>query len=195
MSSLFSSIISEITGQAAFVITSDATGLPIWKNAKIVSVEINSTSDNTDHPVSTNELSGPITFALLAPADYNSIKILKPSHLRLTVICPDLSTIESILTNYADTQFTCSITTKSVIIKSMCIATVEIEQTPQMLSATRVTMILEQVLLSEAAAAGFLPSQDADASMYGVLVQTPTPITQTVSGLYTKVSQYVSGLL
>jgi hypothetical protein len=190
---IISSIIDSISGQSGLSIINDETGQSVWQTAKCVSLEIGSESANTDQPAAPIALSDPNTFNYLSADNIKALKIIKPSRVRIIFICPDLSSIEHILDNFNDTRFTCSITTKAVIISSMCPTEITVDQNPQMLSATRLTMSLEQASLPQALT--YFPFQNADISTYGEQIQTPQTLTQTVSGLYTKISNTISRLI
>jgi hypothetical protein len=191
--SIVSSILDFVNGQAGLSVINDFTGSTVWTNAKCASLEIDSESANTDHPTAAIVLSEPVTFNNLSEDNIITLKIIKPSRVRMILMCPDLSTVEHILTNFNDTTFTCSITTKSVIISSMCPTEVSIDQVPDILSATKLTILLEQAVMPVSPI--FLPLQGGDASTYGEHIQAPTSLlTQTVSGLSTRISSLIAHL-
>jgi hypothetical protein len=191
---LITSIVDLIGGHSSLEIINDIKGTKIWSAAKCVSAEIESESAVTDNPIMPLDTTDPDTNTKLMQQDELTLKIIRPSRVRLSLIAPDLSTLESIINDFNDVQLTVSITTKSVIIQSLCILEVGIEQTPQMLSAARVNITLEQAVLPTVIG-GFFPANSSDMSVYGVQFQTPAPISQTVSGLYNNISSRILSVL
>lgn len=165
------SILSSALSKPQFVATNDVTGQVVWSNLGIVDVEIGSSSANTDFPISNQqEDQGGTIYQSILTADVESIKIIQPTVLRVTALCSDLSTIESIIQIFSDTSSTLSISTKSIITNFLCLTEVDIMQSAEMLSAAKITMVFEQGQPSEQS--GFAPAQSADSSVYGVSVLT-----------------------
>lgn len=191
---IISSIVSLVTGQTVLSVIDEASGQPIWTNIKCVSVEIESESAVTDNPVSPATLSGQETTDTFTQEYAQTLKIIQPSRVRMNIICPDIDTINQVINEFLDVQSTVTIETKSVIIPSLCISEMNLEQTAEMLNAARMNITLEQAVLSTAVG-GFFPLQSADSSVYGIQFQTPMSITQTVSGLYSSISTRISSLL
>lgn len=188
------SILSSLLGKTTFAAINELTNFQCWTNLQIVDVEIDAESANTDYPLSTTQYSPSGTYVSLTAADIQSIKVIRPTKMRITGICPDISTIESVLTTFANAQFTVAITTKGLTAVSMAVLTVEIEQTPEMLSAARMVIELERA--TPPVAVTYAPAQAADQPTLGVRLQTlAASATATVTSVYNKVSSAASAIL
>lgn len=175
-------------------VTNDATGLPSWVNFKVKDVEIIDDADVTDEPLSTAQYSAAGVYQSVLKDDLASVKIISPSKVRITGFSNDISTVESIIDYILTQDLTLSITTKSVKIPSLTITSVEIEQSPEMLSASKITIELEQAA-PPLPNSGYNPKDAANASVYGIRIQTLSSVTKTVSGLYNTVLTKIGGLL
>lgn len=165
------SILSTLTSKPQFVATNENIGVAIWGNLGIVDVELASASANTDMPLSNQQVSDNQTYQSILAQDIQSIKIIQPSRLRVTALCSDISTLENVIATFMDTTVTISINTKSIITSYLVLSDLDVEQTGEMISASRLTMIFEQA--QAPANSGYAPEQAADSSVYGVSIQTP----------------------
>lgn len=168
------SILSTLTSKPQFTATNESSGNTLWSNLGIVDVEIGNSSNNSEQPLSNQQVSDSQTYQSILTQDLQSIKIIQPSHLRVTAMCADISTLESVLATFSDLSATISINTKSVITSYLALTSVGIEQTAEMISASKVIMIFEQA--QPPANSGFAPEQAADASVYGVSIQNPPSV-------------------
>lgn len=180
------SILSSIFSTAKFTATDSDTGFTLWPNMKVVEVEIANRSANSDQPMSIEQYSNDTVYQQLKDADVATGKIIMPAALRVSAIAPDLSTLEAIIASFANTQLTIDITSKSVISSSMAVVSLEVEQTPKMLTASRVVIEMEQTLPPQPG--GFDPEQSGDQNTYGVRIQTLPSVTTTITSLYSRVS-------
>jgi hypothetical protein len=201
-------ILASLTSKPQFVATNENTGTQVWSLLGIVDVEVDSSSANSDAPVSSSQVSSSTNAATDASAtqyqsvlsvDIQTTKIIQPSRLRVTALCSDLSTLENVISTFTDDTVTISINTKSIITSYLVLSDVEIEQTGEMISASKVIMTFEQAQPPQNS--GFAPAQAADSSVYGVSLQNPpsvTPLstlTKAVSSAAAVPIEYVSGAL
>lgn len=183
---LASSVLTSFFGKPAATFINDKTNQIIWKKVQIISVDIDGESANTIYPASELVITEDSVYRELVNINVQPIKILRPSRVRLTMMCPNLSSIEEVVNSFADTTLTLMISTKSLTILSMCITEVTVEQVPEKLSATLVQVTMEQ---SEALQTiVYSPSQSGDFSVMGIKIQIPPVVSQTVQGLYSKVT-------
>jgi hypothetical protein len=83
------------------------------------------------------------------------------------------------------------VNTKGIIAKGMALTRVEIEQTPEMTSASKMVLELEQVIrqkLNE-----FNPKNSSDESTYGITIQSPPNTSTSVVSLYNKTINFFRG--
>jgi hypothetical protein len=187
---VFSSIVSTISDQVAFTATNELDSKVIWKDLDIKSVEISGEAAQTDHPLSNVQYNDDSTYTNLSAEDIQTIKIIRPSIVRVIGICADISTIESVTNVFADTQVSIVISTKSIIIPDLVLSTINIEQSGNMLSAAEITMELEQA--EPPTATTYSPSQAGDVSEYGIRIQSLKTAPVSLSTLASKVAQKIS---
>jgi hypothetical protein len=168
------SILSTLTSKPKFVATNENTGATIWSKLGIVDVEVSSSSANTEMPISNQQVSDTETYQTILEQDIQAIKIIEPSRLRVTALCADISTLENVIATFMDTTVTISINTKSIITSYLVLSHLDVEQTGEMISASRVIMVFEQA--QPPANSGYAPEQAADSSVYGVSIQTPPTV-------------------
>lgn len=190
---ILSSLVSKVS---ITVIPSNgaASGSAIWTNLKVHDVEIDAGAVSSDRPIGANPTSDKDVRVSLLKEDVAATKIIRPTHMKITGFCPDISTFESITKSFSDNQQTLSITTKGVIANNMAISEVIATQTPDMLSATMVEIVLEQAASPAQNKGGFSPAQSADSSQLGISIQTPPTAGQTVQSLYNKATSFLTGL-
>lgn len=168
------SILSSLLAKPVFVAKNEAYDFAIWSDLGIVDVEITSSSDNTESPISNQQVADSGTYESIQAQDVQTTKIIEPSRLRVTALCANISTIESIISTFLDTTATISISTKSIITNYLVLTEVDVEQTGDMISASKVLMTFEQA--QAPANSGYAPEQAADASVYGVSIQSPPTV-------------------
>ncbi len=182
------SILSSIFSAANFTAVDSDSGFTLWPSIKVIEVEIGVRSATSDEPLSVVQYVNQTVSQSLQEADVQASKIILPSNIRVTAIASDLSTLESIISSFANTQLTIDITSKSVISSSMVVVDLEIEQTPRMISAARLVMELQQAI--PPSSPSFDPSQTADQNTYGVRIQTLPSATTTIASLYSSVTSF-----
>jgi hypothetical protein len=168
------SILSTLLGKPTFTVTDEATGAVIWTDLGIVSVEVMLSSENTDQPLSNQQVDDISTWQDILAADIQSVKIISPDRLRVTALCSDLSTVKSIISYFGNLSSTLSINTKSIITRYLVMSECDIEQSGEMISAVRIVMVFEQAQPSEST--GYAPQQGADQSGYGVSIANPPSV-------------------
>jgi hypothetical protein len=184
-----SSILSALLAPSVTSFVDERTGVACWTDAKSATVEIMSSSENAENPLSNQQVSESSVSTSIQAADIKTSKIIKPVRVRITMYSTNVSLVENILTLFADITSTISLTSKSIIAKSLAIENVEIDQTPDMLSATKIILTLEQAQVNTAPS--FNPSQSGDQNNYGVSVASP----QSVGSSLTSISSSVGSLL
>lgn len=186
-------IISGLLGGKVFAATNEAVGSPCWTLLKVKDVEVESSSMNSSNPTISEDASEAKTFVSLLESDINTLKIIQPSRMRITAFCEDAQSIESLISSFEDTKMTVQIQTKGITAKSLVMVSLEIDQNPNMMSATKVIIDLEQAAPATNPST-FNPAQSANASAYGASIQTPTKLPTTVAALYNRVSNLLKGL-
>lgn len=193
------SILSSLLSKPQFNAINELTGTTVWAKLGIMDVEIGSSSENTEKPISNQQVSDKATYQSILTQDIQAAKIIQPDRLRVTALCDDISTLENVLATFSDTSATISINTKSIITSFLVLTEVDVEQTGDMLSASKVIMTFEQA--QPPANSGYAPEQAADASVYGVSIQTPPSVvplatlTKAVSAATFVSTPVVSGAL
>lgn len=184
------SILSALSSKPSTSFINENTGVPCWTAARIVDVSIISDSDNANSPLSNQQLNEASVSSELLSEDVKTAKILRPSRLRVTIITDNISLIENVLGLFADVTVTISITSKSIVANSMSIVDVEVEQSSEMLSASKVIVTLEQVIV--ASGSRFNPAQDSDSDNYGLGVQSPSRVGASLSTAATSAGSLLS---
>lgn len=179
MASIIGTILSSLRGKSFASFTNETTNTPCWTDAKVKDVQIVSEAENADVPLSTEQVNESSVFVGLLSADIKTAKIVQPVRLKITILTDNLSLVESVLAVFADTTATIKVVSKSIIAASMAVSHVSIEQTPEMLSATRITIMLEQTQPSQPST--FDPTQAADASSLGLGVQNLNAVGPSLS--------------
>ena len=180
---------SWVQNSVAFSATNEATGLPLWSKIGLVDVEIKSTSKNARLPLSNVGENDDGTYTELKQEDILAAKIIQPDSINVTAFVGDLSTLESIVASFADLTQSISINSKSIQSSDMVITGINFDQTPEMLSATKVNIVFEQCVPPQAAS--FNPEQDGDASVSGFRIQSLSQSSTTLSGLFGRVAQTI----
>lgn len=176
------SILSSLFSQAQISFTNELTGTPCWTGMKVADVETPSQSSTSDQPMATDSLAESSVSTGLQAADIRTMKIIRPSRMRIISVVDNLSLIENILSLFANTQVTLSVTSKGIIADSMSILEVNIEQVSDMLSANRVIIDLEQIVPPQTSS--YAPAQSADQSSYGLSVQSSQSSSLTPASLF-----------
>lgn len=187
------SIATWLVGNAYFQAISNRTQLQLWAKLGIKSVEIPQEAEATRDPLGNIQYQDSPTYKSLLESDVQSIKIIRPSHMTIVGLCDDLSTLESIIASQKDTMLTLTVYTKSVIAENLIIVSVDFDQVPDKLSATQVTISLEQALPPVGSV--YDPSQPADQSQSAFRVQQPNTTVTTISGLFSKVASKVTNVV
>jgi hypothetical protein len=97
------SLLSTLLGAPQFNVTDERTGATIWSKLSIVSCDVLLASENSDQPLSNQQVSDQATYQSILSTDVESVKIISPSKLRVVALCADLSTVKSII-GYFKTQ-------------------------------------------------------------------------------------------
>jgi hypothetical protein len=185
--SILSMIASSFLGKVAFSAKDEKTGNAVWTTIKIKDVEIDSSSANSSNPIYSGASADQSTVTSLLSSDIQTLKIIQPSKLKIICFCNNNSAVMEIISSFLDTQSTLTIKTKGITANNMSVIDVEIEQNPDMISATRVIIDLEQTL-PPTAASTFNPAQSSDAAPYGVSIQTPASAAISPTDLFNKIS-------
>lgn len=175
-------ILSSPQSQPVFIAINEVSGNRCWKNLKILDVEVGTSAANTNKPVATENLTETQTYESIIKLDVKSIKVIQPSTLRITAIAPDIDTLEGVLANFADNRVTMSINTKSIITQSLVVTAVDVEQMPDMISASRINISLEQAQPPQFSS--YDPEQAGDASIYGSAIVVPPIVPLSLSSLF-----------
>ena len=187
------SITNWLVGSSYFNATNNVTGAQIWSKLGIKSVDIPQEAEPTRDPLGNIQYQDGSTYQNLLETDVQSIKIIRPSHMTIVGICNDLSTLESIIAAQKDTLLTLTITTKSIIAENLVVVSVDFDQVPDKLSATQVTISLEQALPPVGSV--YDPAQPADQSQSAFRVQQPNTAVTTITGLFSKVASKVTNVV
>jgi len=182
-----SSILSSLSSKISFSITNELTGYPVWANLKIVSVNIELQSDNSDYPMALQQYSNGNVYLGFQTADLNALKVLDPDRIVIEGIAPDISTTKSILSAFGNTQATFTVITKGIMSQSLAVTNVEIDQDADILSAALINITLERTM--PPGVAGYNPAQPSDSTSIGSALQTlGSALTSSVTGLYNTVA-------
>jgi hypothetical protein len=174
-----SSILSSINAVALTSFVNENTGFACWTTANVKDVEIAAESENSDNPLSTQQVNETSVYQSLLSADVQTAKILRPTKIRVTMLAADMSLVDNVLASFADTTQTIQVTSKSIIAVSMSVTNVNVDMSPDMLSANRLVVVMEQVEPPESS--GYNPTQAGDQSTVNLGVQTLTPVGPSLS--------------
>jgi len=142
----------------------------LWSNLKIISAEVDQESSNSAHPMDVQQLANQQVVDQLLAIDISTTKIIRPTHMRVEAIAPDIDTLEGVIATFADATATIDIISKGVVCYSMAMVTLVVEQTPRMLSAAKLLISLEQSV--PPGISSWDPAQAGDANTNGVRIQT-----------------------
>ena len=197
-SSLISVSVNSLIGDStAFSVVNDRLNFKTWLALKIKSVEIDSQAANTNNPIADQGAAETYTANQLTEGDIKTLKVIQPTRLRITAFANSISAVESVINTFTDLKATVTITTKGIKAAGMCVTSIDLSQEPGSMSATKITIEMEQVEMP-VLPSSFSAAQSADSSTvyaYGVSI-VPAPIsrlTGEVSGLYNKVSNFLRG--
>ncbi len=163
-------ILTAVFSRPQFVAKNEATGVVVWEGIAIVDVDLDSKAALTELPMAIDGPKDSQTTSNILEEDIKTAKIIEPGKLRVTAMINDLSMLESIITLFNDETVTMSVNTKSIITDHLVMTDLEITQTPDMISASKITMSFEQA--QPPAGSGYAPEQAADASVYGFGIQS-----------------------
>lgn len=194
-----STILSTLFGKPIFSVQNEKTGRAIWTDLGIVDVEFMLSSENTDQPLSNQQVSNDSVYQSILSTDIQSVKIMSPTRIRVTALCSNLSTVKSIISYFDDSSNTMTVNSKSIITQSLAISEVDIEQSPEIISAVKIIIVFERAPTAQATK--YSPAQAADQSVYGVTLQNPPSVvplatlTKAISSASSAVTKSVSGAL
>ena len=194
--SLISGVVDSLLGSAipAFSATDDQTGLAIWTKLAIKNVEIDSSAASTIHPIGSEKAMEGGTLQSILSADIRTIKIIRPSALRITAFATSVPAIEAVISTFIDVKSTVTIKSRGIIVLGMAVSNIEIIQSPDMLSAAKMIIDMEQTYLP-VAQSGFDPSSSINQtvkSAYGVIVSSANSLTSNVTSVYNKILKSIS---
>jgi hypothetical protein len=149
-----------------FIATNEVTNAEIWRGLAVVSAEIDPSAAVTEMPIAVDGPKDSNTTVQIQEADLRATKIIQPVRLKVQAVISDLSVIESIISLLNGDTTTLSVNTKSIITRNLLLTDVGIQQSGEMTSAARVSMMFEQA--QPPAGEGYNPEQPADASVYGI---------------------------
>ena len=180
------SILASIFSKATTSVINDATGRTIWKTLKIRDVEVTSSAESTDSPISSIQYNQEGAFTSVLSDDIKAAKVITPSGMRITGFVDDVSAMMAMIADFNDTTLTVSVSAKSFIVVGMMPIEMEIIQSGEMLGVNKVVILLEQA--SPPAPDSFAPGQAADLPTFGARIQTPATFTESAKALYNRVS-------
>jgi hypothetical protein len=163
-------ILTAAFSRPQFQAKNEATNAVVWQGIAIVDVDIDSQAALTEMPMAIDGPKDSQTTSNILEEDIKVAKIIQPVKLRVTALIKDLSMLEGIITLFNDETVTMSVNTKSIITDHLVMTDLEITQTADMISASKVVMTFEQA--QPPAGSGYLPEQAADASVYGFGIQS-----------------------
>lgn len=187
------SLLQSVFGKTSFTAVNELNNLACWKNLRIKNVEVNPSAMTTSNPISVENATERSSLTSLLSTDINTLKIIQPSNMRITAVCDTLSAIENIIDVFEDTQATLTITTRGITANNMAIISVEISQSPDMMSAATAVIELEQTSPAPDTDL-FFPANSSDESPYGISIQTPPSVVTSATNLYNKVSNFFGSL-
>jgi hypothetical protein len=174
-----SSILSSTQSAAGTTFLNENSGQPCWTTANVQNVEIINESENSTNPLSTQQVNETSVYQSLLAADVKTTKIIRPSKLRTAILAADLSLILNVMATFADTTQTIQVTSKSLIATALAVSDVVIEISSDMLSANRLTVMLEQVQVPENSS--YNPAQPGDQTTVNLGIQTLTAVGPSLS--------------
>lgn len=196
-------LLSSLVGSSKWKIVNETYQIPLWTGIGVLSVDIASDAQVSNQPLATQDLTEATVYINLLDVDVSNAKILRPPAIRMTVLVPDVSTLENILTSFVDVTATFSVTSKSIVTDAMLLKGVTVVHDNEILSASKVTMEFEQ--WTPDANGSYNPDGSYNASNYGVRIQklntisississTVDGLTSSAEALYSKVTNYITG--
>jgi hypothetical protein len=179
MSSIIGSILSSNQSSPTTSFVNENTGQPCWTTANVKDVEIASESANADNPLSTQQVNETSVYQSLLAVDVQTSKIIRPSKMRITILADQIALLNNIMASFEDTTQTIQVTSKSVVVTALSVTDVNIEMSPDMLSANRVVVMLEQV--QAPSTSSYNPAQAGDQSTVNLGVQTLSSVGPSLS--------------
>ena len=165
------SILTAYFSKPQFVATMEGlqgtdTQAVLWKGMAVVSVDIDSGAAVTDMPMASDQPNDSETTQAVDTQDLQAIKIIQPVRMTVVSVIEDISTLENIIQTFRDKTVTISVNSKSIITDNLILTGINVDQTPDMITASKVTLTFEQALPPNIT--GYAPAQAGDASVYGV---------------------------
>lgn len=170
MSSIISSILASPNASSSTRFFNENSGQACWTTANVRHIEIVNESENSEVPLSTQQVNETSVYQSLLATDVETVKIIRPTRIRVSMIAADMSLIDNVKASFADPTQTIQVTSKSIIATSMSVVHVGIDMEPGMLSANRLTVLMEQVQLAQTS--NYNPLQAADRPTVNLGVQT-----------------------
>lgn len=186
-------VLSAILPSQSFRVYSDKDGSQILRTVAITRAEILSASHNARKPVSTQKPSGQETSDAILTQDVKTSKILRPTRISLTALIPDMSAVDNLVAIWLARETTITVMSRGIIAANMTVVHIQFDQGPDVLSAQRATIDLEQALVPTFNR--YNPQQAADSSTYGVRIQTPIPVLDSVADVFNRVKNFLGSLI
>lgn len=157
-----------------------------WAALSVVRVEIMASATTSELPQAVTSAQITEVFEGSVKANVAATKIIMPTGMVITTVCPDQSTLDNIIASWKDTAATFDITSRNIIANNMALTEIEIDQDEENISSQKVVLTFEQTNVSRPSL--FNPIQDADRDMLGISTKQPVSLLTTARGLYNSIS-------
>lgn len=163
------SIIEQAFKPSVFRAVDEVNNVQVWRKLGVMGVDVLPDASVAEHPLSIKQYTSQQIFDEAAQRDSRNGKIIQPTRIQIRAITDDAEVVSSILSYFGDEMSTFTIYSKEIMAESMCIVDVDIEQSPQRLSAVMLKITMRQT--QERVMESYDPSEPQDRTTFGVRIQ------------------------
>lgn len=171
------SILSSLLSKASFTITNKSTSQVVVSDLKIRKCEINWESEPQRHQLEDGS----------TKIDTRTIKCVR---LRVEAFCPDINTLSQLQALFTNRTALYKVASKGIIIDNMMLDDEKLEQSPENISATPITISFKELLLSGGDTS--VCSNPADSSLIDRGISMFDSLSSGAQDLYNTVSAGIS---
>lgn len=180
------SLIQTLIKPSNFKIYDEQYGLLVWSDIKVQKVSLTCESQTSNNPLSNEYIANSTQTKEQLSEDLLSTKVLQPVSMTIDAFVESISTSLAIAYAFQVPQKTFKLVSKGITAQGMSLTQVAIDQSPEMLSAIKLSLTFEQA--EKTSTTGFNPQSSSNDSTYGITVQPSTSVADTVQSVYNKAS-------
>lgn len=180
------SIMSQLVSAANFRIYDEEYGIAVWTDLKVESVSITADAHTAQNPMSNVYAASDTQDSTALENDLKATKVIQPISVTVNCKIQSISTTSAIGQAFSSQTKTYRVVAKGLTAQGMALTGVQIDQSPEALSAISCELTFEQAEIPSTT--GFNPSSSSDSDTYGLTVDADDSIDDTVESVYNTVS-------